>query len=408
MKKTITLTFVALLAMIGLKAQATMYLVGDCFNGWNTTGNVEMTDDGDGMYSWSGNLVAGSSFAFFRDTEDWGSQRGPANGDGSAPTGDWEDTQAMGAWTLTVSGGYVIQYNYNTDQAKITLTDEPVFNPAQRRFAVTGAAFGGWNMPPAGNQIFANNGDGTYTLEFEGATAADFKLSSIDANSDFSSWTVFDSGVMGASNLASGDNALSTSYGTANMHLPVSGNVTLTISNVTETSCTLNITLTEEIIPDKAYYLIGAFNEWSEETMVPFEENDSVFTLTQTFGGEFKVKDENGNWWGGGVTLTEENPSVTLVDGGNLVLAEEKEYTLTIQDGVLTVTFPTVNPGTPGDVDGDGVVTSGDITALYNYLLNNDSTGIVNGDVDHIPEIMFSYKGTISDVIKSYEESKEK
>ncbi|MBQ9584592.1 MAG: SusF/SusE family outer membrane protein [Muribaculaceae bacterium] len=383
MKKTITLTFVALLAMIGLKAQATMYLVGDCFNGWNTTGNVEMTDDGDGMYSWSGNLVAGSSFAFFRDTEDWGSQRGPANGDGSAPTGDWEDTQAMGAWTLTVSGGYVIQYNYNTDQAKITLTDEPVFNPAQRRFAVTGAAFGGWNMPPAGNQIFANNGDGTYTLEFEGATAADFKLSSIDANSDFSSWTVFDSGVMGASNLASGDNALSTSYGTANMHLPVSGNVTLTISNVTETSCTLNITLTEEIIPDKAYYLIGAFNEWSEETMVPFEENDSVFTLTQTFGGEFKVKDENGNWWGGGVTLTEENPSVTLVDGGNLVLAEEKEYTLTIQDGVLTVTFPTVNPGTPGDVDGDGVVTSGDITALYNYLLNNDSTGIVNGDVDN-------------------------
>ena len=383
MKKTITLTFVALLAMIGLKAQATMYLVGDCFNGWNTTGNVEMTDDGDGMYSWSGNLVAGSSFAFFRDTEDWGSQRGPANGDGSAPTGDWEDTQAMGAWTLTASGGYVIQYNYNTDQAKITLTDEPVFNPTQRRFAVTGAAFGGWNMPPAGNQIFANNGDGTYTLEFEGATAADFKLSSIDVNSDFSSWTVFDSGVMGASNLASGDNALSTSYGTSNMHLPVSGNVTLTISNVTETSCTLNITLTEEIIPDKAYYLIGAFNEWSEETMVPFEENDGVFTLTQTFGGEFKVKDENGNWWGGGVTLTEENPSVTLVDGGNLVLAEEKEYTLTIQDGVLTVTFPTVNPGTPGDVDGDGVVTSGDITALYNYLLNNDSTGIVNGDVDN-------------------------
>ena len=289
----------------------------------------------------------------------------------------------MGAWTLTASGGYVIQYNYNTDQAKIVLTVEPVFNPAQRRFAVTGAAFGGWNMPPAGNQIFANNGDGTYTLEFEGATAADFKLSSIDANSDFSSWTVFDSGVMGASNLASGDNALSTSYGTANMHFPVSGNVTLTISNVTETSCTLNITLTEEIVPDKAYYLIGAFNEWSEETMVPFEENDGVFTLTQTFGGEFKVKDENGNWWGGGVTLTQENPSVTLVDGGNLVLAEEKEYTLTIQDGVLTVTFPTVNPGTPGDVDGDGVVTSGDITALYNYLLNSDSTGIVNGDVDN-------------------------
>lgn len=396
MKKTITLSIFALLAMIGLKAQAAMYLVGDGFNGWTTTGNVEMTDEGDGMYSWSGNLVAGSSFAFFRDTEDWGSQRGPAAGDGSAPTGDWEDTQAMGAWTLTASGGYLIQYNYNTDQAKIVLTDEPVFNPAQRRFAVTGAAFGGWNMPPAGNQIFANNGDGTYTLEFEGATAADFKLSSIDVNSDFSSWTVFDSGVMGASNLASGDNALSTSYGTANMHLHVSGNVTLTISNVTETSCTLNITLTEEIIPDKAYYLIGAFNEWSEETMVPFEENDGVFTLTQTFGGEFKVKDENGNWLGGGVTLTEENPSVTLVDGGNLVLAEENEYTLTIVDGVLTVTFPS---SVYGDVNGDGVVTSADITALYDYLLNNDSSHLVNGDVNNDGTITSSDITGVYDVL---------
>ena len=396
MKKTITLSIVALLAMIGLKAQAAMYLVGDGFNGWTTTGNVEMTDDGDGMYSWSGNLVAGSSFALFRDTEDWGSQRGPAAGDGSAPTGDWEDTQAMGAWTLTASGGYVIQYNYNTDQAKIVLTEEPIFNPAQRRFAVTGAAFGGWNMPPAGNQIFANNGDGTYTLEFEGATAADFKLSSIDVNSDFSSWTVFDSGVMGASNLATGDNALSTSYGSANMHLPVSGNVTLTISNVTETSCTLNITLTEEIIPDKAYYLIGAFNEWSEETMVPFEEHDGVFTLTQTFGGEFKVKDENGNWLGGGVTLTEENPSVTLVDGGNLILAEEKEYTLTIVDGVLTVTFPS---SVYGDVNGDGVVTSADVTAIYDFLLNNDASSLVNGDVNSDGNITSSDITCVYDIL---------
>lgn len=384
MKKIVTLSIIALIAIIGLKAQATMYLVGEGFNGWTTTGNVEMTFDGDSIYSWSGNLTAGSSFAFFRDTEDWGSQRGPASGDGSAPTGDWEETVAMGAWTLTNSGSYIIQYNYNTDQAKIVLTEEPVFNPAQRRFAVTGAAFGGWNMPPAGNQIFSNNGDGTYTLEFEGATASDFKLSSIGINDDFTTnWGLFDSGVMGASNLAVGDNELSTSFGTANMHFPVSGNVTLTISNVTETSCILNITLTEEIIPDKAYYLIGEFNGWDESTMLPFVENDSVFTLTHTFSGEFKVKDENGNWLGGGVTLTEENPSVTLVDGGNLVLAEENEYTLTIVDGVLTVTFPSVNPGMPGDANGDGSVTSADVTAIYNFLLNNDLSGLVNGDVNN-------------------------
>ena len=37
-------------------------------------------------------------------------------------------------------------------------------------------------------------------------------------------------------------------------------------------------------------------------------------------------------------------------------------------------------PVVPGDVNGHGVVTSADITALYDYLLNNDATHIVNGD----------------------------
>ena len=303
----------------------------------------------------------------------------------------------MGAWKLTTTGSYIIQYNYNTDQAKIAITQEQVFNPTQRIFAVTGSAFGGWNMPPAGNQTFANNGNGTYTMEFEGATASDFKLSSISSNELFTdNWGLFDAGVMGASNLVVGDNELSTSYGTANMHFPVSGNVTLTISNVTATSCTLNITLNEEVVPDKAYYLIGEFNGWNDDTKVPFVENDGVFTLIQTFSGDFKIKDENGNWLGGGVTLTEENPSVTLVDGGNLVLAEEKEYVLTIENGALTVTFPsTVN--TPGDVNGDGSVTSADITVLYDYLLNSDSSNIVNGDVNNDGSI------TSADVTSVYE-----
>ncbi len=93
--------------------------------------------------------------------------------------------------------------------------------------------------------------------------------------------------------------------------------------------------------PEHAYYLIGAFNGWDQDNMVPFVENNGVYTLTYNFGGEFKVKDEAGNWWGGGVTLTEENPSVTLVAGNNLNLDQVAEYTLTIENGVLTVTgFP--------------------------------------------------------------------
>ena len=36
----------------------------------------------------------------------------------------------------------------------------------------------------------------------------------------------------------------------------------------------------------------------------------------------------------------------------------------------------------PGDVNGDGYVTSADVTAIYNWLLNNDDSAIVNGDQD--------------------------
>ena len=36
----------------------------------------------------------------------------------------------------------------------------------------------------------------------------------------------------------------------------------------------------------------------------------------------------------------------------------------------------------PGDVDGDGFVTTVDITAIYNYLLNGDETYIDTSDVD--------------------------
>lgn len=34
----------------------------------------------------------------------------------------------------------------------------------------------------------------------------------------------------------------------------------------------------------------------------------------------------------------------------------------------------------PGDVNGDGSVTAADVTALYNWLLNNDNSNLINGD----------------------------
>lgn len=35
-----------------------------------------------------------------------------------------------------------------------------------------------------------------------------------------------------------------------------------------------------------------------------------------------------------------------------------------------------------GDVNGDGTVTSADVTAIYDYLLNGDTSSLINGDQD--------------------------
>ena len=50
--------------------------------------------------------------------------------------------------------------------------------------------------------------------------------------------------------------------------------------------------------------------------------------------------------------------------------------------GKLLYTVPTSGGNTPlpGDVNGDGDVTAADITALYDFLLSDDSTNLVNGD----------------------------
>ena len=49
--------------------------------------------------------------------------------------------------------------------------------------------------------------------------------------------------------------------------------------------------------------------------------------------------------------------------------------------------FSHYSNATVGDVDGDGVVTANDVTAVYNYLLNGDETYLSTSDVDGDGEI---------------------
>lgn len=348
MKKAYTLIFVALFAMLGLKAQAAMWLVGDAFNGWNESGNNVQMEAKDGIYTYTANLTEGKGFAFFKDNEGWSNQRGPQT-DGAAPTGDWEETASgSNSWKVATTGKYKIEYNYETDQAKIALVTQEQFDPAKRKFAVTGAAFGGWNMPPTDAQTFTNNGDGTYTLKFEGAKAAGFKLSGVGINDVFDeNWSVFDSGVLGKASLAEGDNDLSHDYG-GNMTFPVSGNVTLTISDVTESSCKLNIAVNEVVVPDKAWYIAGNFTtpQWGDGKLAMTDNGDGTFSITvngmQT-GNEFKFVNEYDSWFGGETTDISANncTDIALSTSGDIfkIASGGGDLTFTIDaENELTVT----------------------------------------------------------------------
>lgn len=148
------------------------------------------------------------------------------------------------------------------------------------------------------------------------------------------------------------------------------------------------------------FYLVGTFNEWSlleDGGRLVFEatEEEGVFETEGTLeaGAEFKVITPDGdNWiWLGGVDENNVgffliydnllNTPLQLIDGSNFRIENGGKFTFRINVNDMTLTLiPVANPTLVGDVNGDGEVNSVDITILYNYILNNETEGMVNGD----------------------------
>ena len=126
------------------------------------------------------------------------------------------------------------------------------------------------------------------------------------------------------------------------------------------------------------------------ETQGTLEDNAEFKVITPTEDGGW-------TWYGGtddngvGYFLINSdlfNQPITMVDGSNFRIEQGGEYTFRVNANNLTLTvLPVGNPGIPGDVNGDGDVTSVDITCLYNFLLNGDDSSLVNGDQNGDGEI---------------------
>ncbi|MBQ2484909.1 MAG: hypothetical protein II519_06305 [Muribaculaceae bacterium] len=121
-----------------------------------------------------------------------------------------------------------------------------------------------------------------------------------------------------------------------------------------------NLNIAGEFDAAPGYYLIGDFNDWNEDNMVPFVKRDGDITLTKEFCGEFLIVDHDGNQIG--ANMGGDNPRFTFTANGNNVaitsnsdkknfnLMVPARYTLTISGNMLFVAgFPTEGYFVAGD-----------------------------------------------------------
>ena len=271
------------MALVGLKANAAIYIVGDApFGGWDPAAGVEMTPQGDGTYTYT-TTISGTVYFVFADglDSDWGifnsSYRyGPAGGDQIITPGIWFATQKAGdngAYRFPSSGEkYVITFDETNHQFKIDGYVEPL--PTFTTYTVAGnnaAIFGSeWNETDVNNDM-AKSENGLFIWTKENvALDSDFEFKIVGDHDWNNSWPV----------------------GFANnwvVSVPEPGNYTILISFEPfdhEITCTL--TLTGDNTPVEHTYtvagtenLFGTYWDPTDEANNMNKGKDGIYTWTK-------------------------------------------------------------------------------------------------------------------------------
>ena len=162
-------------------------------------------------------------------------------------------------------------------------------------------------------------------------------------------------------------------------------------------------TIADYSVNTDEYYLVGTFNEWNTaedggRLAFTATEEEGVYEVEGELadGAEFKIITPNGDGWtwyggidelGGGYFLINNdllNTPLQLVDGSNFRIENGGKFTFRINTNDMTLTLVPQAAPVYGDVNGDGFVTSADVTAIYDVLLGTDmtfeATADVNGD----------------------------
>ena len=295
--KKLTLVLSMLIALVGLNANAAMYVMGDGpFGGWATDHGTLMTDNGDNTYTFVA-TISGSVYFCFADgltenAEDWTGfnayRFGPESGNQVVQAGNWISTQhGGGAYMFTGSGEeYEITFDSANSKFKIAGYVAPI-NPLTGHLYALGQVNGnGWN-PAAGIEMtttdenvftltdaeITNSGDGYGYFSFTsklGANSSDWSFSSYRRGAK-ANGTLVEDGVPAVLADWGSTDAFKVVPGTYDIVVNLSGN-TVTLTKKGETPPE----------PEPDVYIFGDVNNfaWNPTQGVLMTLTDSVYTAT--------------------------------------------------------------------------------------------------------------------------------
>ncbi len=212
--------------------------------------------------------------------------------------------------------------------------------PVKKAFYLIGS-FNSWD---AGTQVPMVLGeDGNYTITQAMDAGAEFKL-----RNEAGTWIGADSNgnfVVTQEQVENGTEITMLVDAGNNVKIPVAGEWTLTLNPET-----MKLVISGEWPsgpePELEYYLVGDQMGWSNAEENKFAKSGDVYKLEKVFSGEFKIHTSTNDWYGNGMEFTPENNTFELnVNTDNMTIAaQEAPYTLTIENGVLTITGFTEEP----------------------------------------------------------------
>ena len=293
-----------LIALVGFNANAAMYIVGsDPFGNWNPGNGVEMTDNGDGTYSYTV-AINGTVYFVFGDglNDDWNifnanHRYGPATGDTEISAGNWVTTQKAGdhgAYIFTGSGDdYTFTFNETDKMFKVEGYVEP-FNPLTGKLFILGQVNGNnWNpstgieMATADESIFtltdveiSDSGDGYGYFSF---------TTKLGENADDWGFLPYRRGSLADGTLVENDTETALgAWGTANAFKALPGTYDFTVS-INDQNAYVKIVKKADpqpVVDD--VYIMGEVNGngWAANVGVKMTLNEGVYTANITTAGE--------------------------------------------------------------------------------------------------------------------------